>query len=57
MKNLDINFFDSNIGLTKYIDNDDWLFVDRVHMTDKGYNITSQYINEIIKNYLMKYLF
>ena len=48
-KKLDIRYFDSNYGLSKKINNDDWLFVDRVHMTDKGYNLISIYLNEIIK--------
>ena len=48
-KKLNIRYFDSNYGFSKNINNDDWLFVDRVHMTDKGYSLISIYLNEIIK--------
>ncbi len=48
---LQINFFDSNADLKKYINEKNWLFVDRGgHMTDSGYDIMSKYLYDLLKN-------
>ena len=48
-KEFEIDFFDSNLDLAKSIKDEDWIFVDRCHMTDLGYDIVSKYISDITK--------
>ncbi len=49
---LEIKFFDSNYELKNYINENNWLFVDRGgHMTDEGYDIMSKYLYDLIKNF------
>ena len=44
-KNLNINFWDMNMLIRDNYDIEDkWIFVDRAHFTDDGYNLAAKTI-------------
>ena len=48
-KEYDIKFYDLNEELSKICNKDDHLFVDRVHLTDYGYDLISKIILNKLK--------
>jgi hypothetical protein len=44
---LQVPFY--NMNLSKEFSTDEWLFVDRVHLTDRGYELSSKVLKEVFK--------